>query len=70
MPHVLSQSRLFLLLCGVLISLLKKFFITELEGGAAGSTMTAANYDNQRHNLVEFLVHRCREFGDFLKVQR
>jgi len=35
----------------------------------AGSTMTATNHDDQRHNLLKF-IQRCREFGDFLKVRR
>jgi len=34
-----------------------------------GSTMTATNRDDQRHNLVKF-VQRCRELGHFFKVRR
>jgi len=30
-----------------------------------GSTLTATNHYDQRHNLVKF-VQRCREFRDFL----
>jgi len=31
------------------------------------TTMTAINYDGQRHNLVKS-VQPCREYGDFKKV--